>query len=126
MLFRSGRANAILLPHVIEFNTGIDITSCSRPSYPYHVERYENIARILGLQNLNTVTTIRSLVNWVQFMLQELEKEGFSRLKDILTDVKKDQEFINMTTGGGKNYAGPLNRRIEFVEKRIRDFCNEL
>ncbi len=68
-----GRANAILLPHVIEFNTGIDITSCSRPSYPYHVERYENIARILGLQNLNTVTTIRSLVNWVQFMLQELE-----------------------------------------------------
>lgn len=68
-----GRANAILLPHVIEFNTGIDITSCSRPSYPYHVQRYEQIARLLCLQNLNTVTTIRSLVNWVQFMLQELE-----------------------------------------------------
>lgn len=31
-----------------------------------------------------------------------------------------------MTTGGGKNYADPLKRRIAFVEERIRGFCNEL
>ena len=52
-----GRANAILLPHVIEFNTGIDITSCSRPSYPYHVERYENIAKIRSEEHTLTPVT---------------------------------------------------------------------
>lgn len=58
--------------------------------------------------------------------LKRLPKEGLSLLKDILTAVKKDPEFINMTTGGGKNYAKPLKRRIYFVEKRICDFCNGL
>lgn len=56
--------------------------------------------------------------------LKPLSENDLSDLKEILTEVKKDPEFISITTGGGKNYAGPLNRRIEFVEKRIRDFCN--
>ena len=30
------------------------------------------IARSLGLQNFNTITTVRALVNWIQFMLKEM------------------------------------------------------
>lgn len=67
-----GRANAMLLPHIIEFNSGIDVHSRSQKEYPKQVERYETIARLLGLQNFNTITTVRALVSWVQFMNKEM------------------------------------------------------
>ncbi len=67
-----GRANAMLLPHIIEFNSGINIHSRSQKQYPKQVEKYESIARLLGLQNFNTITTVRALVNWIQFMNKEM------------------------------------------------------
>ncbi len=41
-------------------------------------------------------------------------------MKDILTDVKRLRVY-KYDYRRRENYAGPLNRRIEFVEKRIRD-----
>lgn len=67
-----GRANAMLLPYIIEFNSTINKYSRSRKEYPKQVEKYCTIARTLGVQNFNTITTIRSLVAWTQFMLQEM------------------------------------------------------
>lgn len=67
-----GRANAMLLPHIIEFNSGINIHSRSQKQYPKQVEKYVSIARLLGLQNFNTITTVRALVNWIQFMNKEM------------------------------------------------------
>lgn len=68
-----GRANAMLLPHIIEYNSGISKFSKSRKEYPKQVEKYVTVARTLGLQNFNTITTVRALVNWVQFMNQEMD-----------------------------------------------------
>ncbi|MBP3437695.1 MAG: iron-containing alcohol dehydrogenase [Clostridia bacterium] len=67
-----GRANAILLPHIIEYNAEIDMHSRSRASYAPCVRKYCNMARILGLSNLNEVTTIRALVSYVEFMSKEM------------------------------------------------------
>jgi len=36
------------------------------------VKRYANVAHILGLSNYNKVMTVRSLVNWIQFMQKEM------------------------------------------------------
>lgn len=68
-----GRANALLLPHVIQFNANINEHSKSQRSYPQVVERYSTIARNLGLNSYNEIMTVRSLANWVQFMLKELD-----------------------------------------------------
>ena len=68
-----GRANAMLLPHIIEYNSMITKNSRSQKTYPRQVEKYCTIARLLGVQNFNTVTTIRALVAWVQFMLREMD-----------------------------------------------------
>jgi 1-propanol dehydrogenase len=68
-----GRANAMLLPHIIEYNSMISKNSRSQKEYPRQVEKYSTIARLLGVQNFNTVTTIRALVAWVQFMLREMD-----------------------------------------------------
>ena len=68
-----GRANALLLPHIIQFNANINEHSKSQRSYPHVVERYSTIARNLGLNSYNEIMTVRSLANWVQFMLKELD-----------------------------------------------------
>ncbi len=67
-----GRANAMLLPHIVEFNANIDKHSKSQKEYLPAVKRYSNIAHILGLSNYNKVMSVRSLVNWIQFMQKEM------------------------------------------------------
>lgn len=67
-----GRANAIVLPHVIEYNSDINKHSKSRAEYLPAVKKYVNIAKLLGLNNFNEITTVRALVSWIQFMLKEM------------------------------------------------------
>lgn len=67
-----GRANAIVLPYVIEYNSGINKHSKSRKEYPKCVEKYCNVAKLLGVNNFNEITTIRALVGWIQFMNKEM------------------------------------------------------
>ena len=68
-----GRANAMLLPHIIEFNSDINKHSKSQKEYLPAVKRYATVAQILGLSSYNKIMTVRSLVNWVQFMLKEMD-----------------------------------------------------
>lgn len=67
-----GRANAMLLAHVIEYNSGIGADGRACPACGRTAERYTDAARRLGLQSLNAVTAVRALVHWVGFMLQEM------------------------------------------------------
>ena len=47
-----GRANAMLLPHIIEFNSDINKHSKSRAEYLPAVKRYATVAQILGAEQL--------------------------------------------------------------------------
>ena len=67
-----GRANAILLPYIIEFNSGITLTNRSQREYPSCVRKYCNLARILGVSNMNEVTTIRALISYLHFLNAEM------------------------------------------------------
>lgn len=94
-----GRANAILLPHIIEFNSDINKHSKSRTEYLPAVKRYSTVAQLLGLSSYNKIMTVRSLVNWVQFMLKEMdiplsisqmgkiEKEDYFNAIDRMSDA---------------------------------------
>lgn len=68
-----GRANAMLLPRIIEYNTEIYMDSKSQKEYSRVVERYATIAHVLGLSSYNTNMSVRSLINWVEFMLKEMQ-----------------------------------------------------
>ena len=67
-----GRANAILLPEIIEYNSNVSKVSRSRENYAPCVRRYCNIARNLGLNSINEVMTIHSLSNYVRFIASEM------------------------------------------------------
>src|SRR5260221_2863459 len=50
----------------------------------------------------------------------DLDNESVIRkLAEILLSIKKDTAFKKSTTGGGKNYAKPLQNRIAFQEKKV-------
>lgn len=41
------------------------------------------------------------------------------QLKDCFWEIKRDQGFREITTGGGKNFLEPLNRRVGFVTDKV-------
>ncbi|MFI3212701.1 MAG: 1-propanol dehydrogenase PduQ [Eubacteriales bacterium] len=68
-----GRANAMLLPKIIEYNTEIYLGSKNKKVFPEVVKRYVTIAHMLGLSSYNETMSVRSLINWVEFMLKEMQ-----------------------------------------------------
>ena len=78
-----GRANAMLLPHIIEYNADIHKDSKSKSEYLPSVKRYSTIAHILGLSSFNKVMSVRSLIQWIQFMNQDMKIPA--RISDIGT-----------------------------------------
>jgi hypothetical protein len=42
------------------------------------------------------------------------------RLRKVFTEIKLDADFIDITTGGGKNSPGPLRQRVDFVTERVK------
>ncbi|QVL30784.1 DUF262 domain-containing protein [Telmatocola sphagniphila] len=76
----------------------------TQSKYPFSVLHYE--AFTLGLQShLERLDLTNS---------SQIEK-----MKSEATKIKYDEEFIKLTTGGGKNTKGSLTKRIQFVSDRI-------
>lgn len=48
--------------------------------------------------------------------------EHMTALKTKLDELKSDADFISVTTGGGKNSPGPLNKRVQLVIDKLADF----
>ncbi|MGI6020830.1 MAG: 1-propanol dehydrogenase PduQ [Lachnospiraceae bacterium] len=91
-----GRANAMLLPHVIEFNSDITLKSRSQKEYLPSVERYTRLAHLLGLSSNNQVMGVRSLISWTQFMMHEMNMpQHISEIKGInAVDYFKASDII--------------------------------
>ncbi|GIO70068.1 DUF262 domain-containing protein [Paenibacillus sp. FSL M7-1455] len=52
--------------------------------------------------------------------IDENNSDQMSQIAELFIEIKNDPEFKRITTGGGKNYAKPLNDRISFVEEKLR------
>lgn len=49
----------------------------------------------------------------------QLDDAGFEKFKNVLIELKNDEEFQRLTKGGGKNYSAALEQRIKFVENKV-------
>ena len=94
-----GRANAILMPHVIRYNAKKPTKFVSFPKYEYFVadKRYAEIARVLGLPANSTAEGVESLVQAIYKLAKELnipmsiaengvDKKDFEAKVDYLAD----------------------------------------
>ena len=71
-----GRANAILLPYVIKYNSQKPTKFVSFPKYEYFIadEKYANLARKLGLNASTTEEGVNSLIRAIQKLNAELNE----------------------------------------------------
>ena len=44
------------------------------------------------------------------------------KLEKTLVLAKTDNTFIDLTTGGGKNYSAPLHERLGFIDSKLKEF----
>ncbi|MEG6614980.1 bifunctional acetaldehyde-CoA/alcohol dehydrogenase [Peptococcaceae bacterium 1198_IL3148] len=70
-----GRANAIMLPHVIAYNASLPSKFVSFPNYEYYVAhmKYQEIAKHLGLPASTPEEGVASLINAIENLMQQLE-----------------------------------------------------
>ncbi len=120
-----GRANAILLPKIIEYNSGIDRHSKSRKEYPPCVKKYVHVARILGLQNFNTITTVRALVNWIEFMLKEMNMPVSVSQATKITKAEYDEKVAIMAKAALKDACTATNPRVP-TEQEVIELYNQI
>ena len=81
-----GRVNAILLPRVIEFNSGVKSFNCT--DIHKCAEKYAQIAKILGFEGSNTKILVRKLVSEIEKFIKKLNlPTNFNKCKvDLLYD----------------------------------------
>lgn len=120
-----GRANAVLLPYVIEYNASTPSKFVSFPKYNKFIadEKYAEIAAYLGLPAKTTKEGVESLVKAVRELMKEVgepssfaecgisEEEYMSKLSDIANKAFEDQ----CTTANPKL---PLVAEIEEIMKK--------
>ena len=90
-----GRACALLLPSLIEYNSGITTSSRSQAEYPPCVRKYCNVARILGVSNFNEITTVRALISYIHFLSQEMHMPA--RVSEA-TDISQEEYLALVQT----------------------------
>lgn len=117
-----GRANAVLLPHVIKYNASIPSKFVSFPKYKKFIadEKYAEIAAFLGLPAKTTEEGVQSLINAVIDLMKEvneplsfsecgIDEETYMRnVPDIANKAFEDQ----CTTANPKL---PLVKEIEQI-----------
>ncbi|MBQ7728239.1 MAG: iron-containing alcohol dehydrogenase [Bacteroidales bacterium] len=102
-----GRANAILLPFVIEFNSGVARATRSQTVYDPCVEKYCVLANSMGIATVNPVTTIHALMANIDAMNREMNIP--SRVHEM-ADIRKE------------DYMGKIER---MAQAAIADSCTD-
>lgn len=97
-----GRANAILLPYVIEYNANISNVYSSQ--YTRAAERYAEIAKFLGLSNGNVRMAVKALINAIK---------NLSKSMDIPKNIKEV----------GLDKGEYMNELSSLAEVALNDAC---
>lgn len=112
-----GKANAVLLPYVIEYNSDINNLRDNRSSCV--IKRYSEISKLLGLSCYNDKEGVKSLISEIKNMLKSLNIP--TRLKDLNI---KEEEFLKEVKDMSKiaiedrcNLTNPKVSTAEEVEK---------
>lgn len=121
-----GRANAILLPYVIKFNSETPTKLPSFPKYEKFIadKKYAEIARSLGLKASTTEEGVNSLIEAIKKLMNELEMP--TRISEC--NIDKDEymskiellalkAFDDQCTGANPRY--PLVEELHEIYKSI-------
>lgn len=113
-----GRANAILLPHVIKYNAKVPSKFNSFPKYEHYIagEKYAEIARNLNLPAKNTTEGVSKLVEAVINLISKLDIPLSLKAAGIPEDRFMDS-VEQLAYSAFDDQATVANPRIPLVEE---------
>ena len=80
-----GRTNAILLPHVIEFNSGIEGFSPSQ--YTTAAKKYARLAKIVGIEGSTVRMTVKNFIHAITKLQHEMQMP--TRLQECKISIEE-------------------------------------
>ena len=120
-----GRANAVLLPHVIKYNASIPSKFVSFPKYKKFIadEKYAEIAAFLGLPAKTTEEGVQSLINAVIDLMKEVnEPLSFSECGiDEETYMRNVPDIANKAIEHQCTTANPKMPLVKEIEQIMID-----
>lgn len=115
-----GRANAILMPYVIEYNA--DIRSSFKQEYSRAALKYGEIAEFLGLSCSNTRNAVKSLTNSIRNLIKNLELP--KNIKEVgINEEEFKNEIKDMARIALEDGCTKTNPRVPTLEELEELFC---
>ncbi|MDR3151946.1 MAG: bifunctional acetaldehyde-CoA/alcohol dehydrogenase [Bifidobacteriaceae bacterium] len=123
-----GRTNSILLPNIIRYNASTDVKPTSWPKYGYYkaAERYQDIAKLLGLPGRTPAEASESLAKAIENLRKRLGMSASLKEAGVKkADLEKHLEAIAMRAY--EDQCTPANPRVPILEdiKMIALKCYE-
>lgn len=115
-----GKANAIILPHVIEYNGNVKISS--RNEYTRAAVKYAEIARFLGLTSSNNVNdAVKALISGVKKLIRTVGIED--KIKDLnINQIEFEENLSDICDIALKDGCTKTNPREVSKEDLIQLF----
>lgn len=117
-----GRANSLLLPHVIEYNA--DIKANEDGEYSRAAQKYYEIAKLIGLNSTNVRVGVRRLINEIKYLQSDMKM--VTKLSDCsvsTNELHKYEEEIALSaindTCTNTNPRVPSQKDIENILNNV-------
>ena len=115
-----GRLNSILMPHVIQYNAGIEFNNRNRQATDKTVaSRYQDIAKLLGCSASSPVSGVRQLVEAIKKLQRKLEMPTSLREYGVKADAFA-QYKVEISEAALHDGCTPTNPRIPTAEELLK------
>lgn len=115
-----GRLNSILMPHVIQYNAGIEFNNRNRQATDKTVaSRYQDIAKLLGYSASSPVSGVRQLVESIKKLQRKLEMPTSLREYGVKADAFA-QYKVEISEAALHDGCTPTNPRVPTAEELLK------
>ena len=115
-----GRLNSILMPHVIQYNAGIDLNNRNQQATDKTVaSRYQDIAKLLGCSASSPVSGVRQLVEAIKKLQRKLEMPTSLREYGVKADAFA-QYKVEISEAALHDGCTPTNPRVPTAEELLK------
>ena len=115
-----GRLNSILMPHVIQYNAGIEFNNRNRQATDKTVaSRYQDIAKLLGCSASSPVSGVRQLVEAIKKLQRKLEMPTSLREYGVKADAFA-QHKVEISEAALHDGCTPTNPRVPTAEELLK------
>ena len=108
-----GKANAILLPTVISYNTGIESHTMSIVNPAPCVHKYAKLARYIGVGSYNDIASVKSFINYIdELRIQMNVPRSIREAAPTITKTEYMNKIEYMAEAAINDRCTPTNPRV--------------